>query len=117
MPVSEGVGDSVVMTGSGKRGEVNVMGLVDQKFLVILSEMSVCSGNGFGIMFAYQSQSEAWPCWEMASVDVGGPGGNHWAEGLTMKVSYKVLFGVHFVDILMQGEDREMSYFRLVAKK
>ena len=53
----------------------------------------------------------------MASVDVGGPGGNHWAEGLTMKVSYKVLFGVHFVDILMQGEDREMSYFRLVAKK
>ena len=70
----------------------------------ILSEMYFFSGNGFGQIFTYQSRSEAWPSCEMASVNVDGPGGHHWDEGQTVKVSYKVWFGVHFVDIFRCGE-------------
>ena len=74
--------------------------------MVILLEMSFFSGNGFGKMCAYQSRSEAWLGCEMASVDGGIPGGHHRADGRTVKVSYKVWFGVHFVDIVRCGGRR-----------
>ena len=43
----------------------------------------------------------------MSSVDADGSGGHHWAEGCTVKVSYKVWFGVHLVDIVKCGGRRD----------
>ena len=56
--------------------------------------------------FSYQSQSEAWPGCEISSIDGGGPGGHHKYEGRTVKVRYKVWFGVNFVDIVRCGGRR-----------
>ena len=39
----------------------------------------------------------------MTSIDDDVPGGYHRSEGRTVKVSYKVWFGVNFIDIVRCG--------------
>ena len=40
----------------------------------VLSDVTLCSGQVFGQMFADKSGGETWPCGEETSGDGGGPG-------------------------------------------